>query len=224
MLMLTCGVGWLATGLATRFDRTDFLPDSIQKPDSVESEILKRIGGSSRVVVYLKSADSIAVDDVSPLLNRLADGLRVLPGVEAVAARVPDATMDFVESELPARFPLYLSPNALRLIGQRLSYEGMKEALLSGNDSSQTFRLPEDPLGVTGIVATTLGQIAGASPIQIDNGYFTVRDRSHFFVVVDLFAGSADVNQTTTIVSTIQSTVSDVYNEMNWEVCVRLWL
>ncbi len=223
--------------LSTRLDKADFLPDTVAAPDSVDIALMQRFGGAGRIVVYIEAPDTIHIDVAGPLMEELSSRAASIPGVSEVRAGPSRELTDYLADKLPERLALYLPTEHLKLIGDRISREGIERSVAAGQPqrtaaggtqdatqvptvASRTFRLPEDPLGVVGIAATTAGRITGSSPIRTTSGYYSDRRQQRFFLVADLEQQSESVERWARVTEDFEQLVADVSADNRWSSAI----
>ena len=76
-----------ASGMKTRLEIGDFLPGMTEVNDAFEAAIRDRSGGAGRIVVYLESEQPMSASEIGPVLDNVAQRLRLVPGVRRVHER-----------------------------------------------------------------------------------------------------------------------------------------
>jgi predicted RND superfamily exporter protein len=146
-------------------------------------KVLKDLGTLDNHVVVFHLPKGADLDTYEPLIEAVAEGYRKSPLIEGVQYRIPNP-LDFVELILP-RALLFLTPQQLDVVAQKLSDEGIRESVARNRtilQTPQSFALKQlvqyDPFNLAPIFLEKLN--AGGAGLQVDaaSGYYVSADHT----------------------------------------------
>jgi predicted RND superfamily exporter protein len=151
-------------------------------------KVLRDLGTLDNHVVVLELPKGANVDAYDPLIEAIAEGYRKNPRIEDVQYRIPNP-LDFVEIILP-RALLFLSPEQLKLVEQKLSDEGIRQSVQRNAtllQTPQSFALKQliryDPFNLAPIFLEKFTSASSGFRIDASSGYYLSADHSMLLIL-----------------------------------------
>ena len=151
-------------------------------------KVLRDLGTLDNQVVILELPKGVDVNTYDPLIESIAEGYRKNPRIEDVQYRIPNP-LDFVEIILP-RALLFLTPQQLGLVEQKLSDEGIRASVQRNAtllQTPQSFALKQliryDPFNLAPIFLEKFTSASGGFRIDASSGYFLSADHSMLLIL-----------------------------------------
>lgn len=151
-------------------------------------KVLRDLGTLDNHVVILHMPPGADVNTYDSLIESIAQGYRKNERIEQVQYRIPNP-LDFVELILP-RAMLFLTPEQLDLVAQKLSDEGIRESVARNRtllQTPQSFALKQliqyDPFTLAPIFLDTFQSASGGFRIDASSGYYLSTDHSMLLIL-----------------------------------------
>ena len=151
-------------------------------------QVLRDLGTLDNHVVVLELPKGVDVNTYDPLIESIAQGYRKNARIEDVQYRIPNP-LDFVEIILP-RALLFLTPEQLDLVAQKLSDEGIRQSVQRNAtllQTPQSFALKEliryDPFNLAPIFLDKFQSASGGFKIDASSGYYLSADHSTLLIL-----------------------------------------
>ena len=151
-------------------------------------KVLRDLGTLDNHVVVLEIPKGADVNTYDSLIESIAEGYRKNPHIEDVQYRIPNP-LDFVEIILP-RALLFLTPEQLEQVGQKLSDEGIRQSVQRNAtllQTPQSFALKElvryDPFNLAPIFLDKFQSASGGFKLDASSGYYLSADHSTLLIL-----------------------------------------
>ena len=161
-------------------------------------KILRDLGTLDNHVVVLQFEPGTDIGAYEPLIESIANGYKKSNRIEDVQYRIPNP-LDFVEIILPRAF-LFLSPQQLDTVGQKLSDEGIRESIARNKailQTPQAFALKQliryDPFNLAPIFLEKFSSASGGFKIDATTGYYASADHSMVLILAKPKRAAQDV-------------------------------
>ncbi|HYM60482.1 MAG TPA: hypothetical protein VEZ11_06275, partial [Thermoanaerobaculia bacterium] len=184
IVALILGVLSVAAALRLSFD-PDLLNLIPQKNRQVNEfrKVLRDLGTIDYHIVVLSIPAGRDPHDYDSLVQNIADGYRASPLIDDVSYRLPNP-LDFVQIVLP-RALLFLTPDELHDVAQKLSDAGIRESVARNRSLLQTpqaFALKQlvqyDPFNLAPIFLKKFQSAGGGFKIDTSSGYYLSADHT----------------------------------------------
>jgi len=184
-------VGLIAVAAASRIhfdpDILNLIPQNNTEVNEFR-KVLRDLGTLDNQVIVLHLPKGVDVHTYDPLIEQIAEGYRKNPRIQDVQYRIPNP-LDFVEIILP-RALLFLTPEQLELVGQKLSDEGIRQSVQRNAtllQTPQSFALKEliryDPFNLAPIFLDKFQSASGGFRIDTSSGYYLSADKSTLLIL-----------------------------------------
>lgn len=195
-------LGLLAIAGASRLsfdpDLLNLIPQNNKQVNEFRST-LKDLGTIDYHIVVLEMPPGRDPHEYDPLITAIADGYRNDPHIEDVSYKLPNA-LDFVELILP-RALLFLTPQELTEVAERLSDQGIRDAVQRDRTLLQTpqaFALKQliqyDPFNLAPIFIRKFTSAGGGFKLDSSSGYYISADHSMLLILTKPRKPAQDVN------------------------------
>ncbi|MGZ5440785.1 MAG: efflux RND transporter permease subunit [Thermoanaerobaculia bacterium] len=151
-------------------------------------QVLNDLGTLDNHVVVMHLPRGAEIDTYDSLIESLAEGYRKSTRIEQVQYRIPNP-LDFVELILP-RALLFLSPEQLGLVEQKLSDEGIRQSVARNRtllQTPQSFALKQliqfDPFNLAPIFLEKFTSASGGFRIDASSGYYVSADHTMLLIL-----------------------------------------
>jgi len=213
-LLVVLMLGLLGATLSVRLDFTDFLVGASS------GRVPAALHPRDRLIVVIEMDQPLEGADLSRVVTDLAAKLESVSGVARVRTGLSAAEQNFIEDFLPANLLLYVDPDSLRVVAERLQPEVIRRALggvRTGPDApagaQATGRERRDPLLLAGLAAGQLHRWAPGSRIRLREGLYALPDGRTVFLEVDTSEPRRDIEATRLIVRGIEAVLAEVGSE-----------
>ena len=150
--------------------------------------ILRDLGTLDNHVVVLQMPPGVDVNTYDPLIDSIAAGYKKSPHIEDVQYRIPNP-LDFVEIILPKAL-LFLTPQQLEVVSQKLSDQGIRDAVARNRtllQTPQSFALKQliqyDPFNLAPIFLEKFQSASGGLHIDTASGYYLSADKTMLLIL-----------------------------------------
>lgn len=176
----------------TRFgtDLLSYIPEEAKKTKAY-LEALRHSGGERNCYIMLKGNVLGNIE----LIDRIAAGLRKLPEIVDVHYKVDRDLRDFYLNMLKKKLPLYMDSGELDALSDRLTPDGMNEAIkrtqlrLMMPGGGEIGRI--DPLGLTDFIKPFPG-IEG--PVDTSSGYYILQRGKGLILIASVSGDPRDIS------------------------------
>src|SRR5436189_1213760 len=184
-------VAGLAIAAASRIhfdpDLLNLIPQNNQEVNDFR-RVLRDLGTLDNHVVVVELPKGVDVNTYDPLIEAIAQGYRKNPRIEDVQYRIPNP-LDFVEIILP-RALLFLPPEQVDQVGQKLSDEGIRQSVQRNAtllQTPQSFALKQliryDPFNLAPIFLDKFVSASGGFHIDAASGYHLSADHTMLLII-----------------------------------------
>jgi predicted RND superfamily exporter protein len=146
-------------------------------------KVLKDLGTLDNHVVVFHLPKGADINAYDSLIDEIAAGYRKSPRIEEVQYRIPNP-LDFVDLILP-RALLFLTPEQLTLVEQKLSDQGIRESVARNRTLLQTPQgmalkqlVQYDPFNLAPIFMDKFQSASGGFRIDASSGYYVSADHT----------------------------------------------
>ena len=189
--ILSALVGAIALAGASRIhfdpDLLNLIPQKNREVNEFR-KVLKDLGTLDNHVVILHLPKGADINTYDTLIESIAQGYRKNAGIEEVQYRIPNP-LDFVDTILP-RALLFLTPEQLDTVAQKLSDEGIRDAVARNRtllQTPQSFALKQliqyDPFGLAPIFLEKFQSAGGGIRIDAASGYYLSSDHTMLLIL-----------------------------------------
>jgi uncharacterized protein len=191
-IAILCAIlGILSVFAATRIrfdpDLLNLIPQNNREVNEFR-KVLRDLGTLDNHVVILHLPPGADVNAYDSLIESIAEGYRKSTRISEVQYRIPNP-LDFVEIILP-RALLFLTPEQVEVVAQKLSDEGIRESVARNKailQTPQSFALKQlvryDPFNLAPIFLEKFQTASGGFRIDTSSGYYLSQDRSMLLVL-----------------------------------------
>lgn len=189
----------IAAAATLRFD-ADLLNLVPQQNKEVNDfrRVLEEMGTIDYHIVVISVPEGQDPGDYQPLVDRLAAGYEASPLFRDVTWQIPNP-IDLVEEILPRAF-LFLSPEELEAVRQKLTDEAIRESVTRNRQLLQTPQgmamkevVQYDPFNLLPIFMEKFRAAGGGFRIDAASGYYLSEDRTTFLVLTRPVKPAQDV-------------------------------
>lgn len=189
IVALILGVLSLAAALRLSFD-PDLLNLIPQKNRQVNEfrKVLRDLGTIDYHIVVVSIPQGHDPHEYDSLIQNIADGYKASPLIDDVSYKLPNP-MDFVQVVLP-RALLFLTPDELHQVEQKLSDEGIRESVARNRallETPQSIALKQlvryDPFNLAPIFLKKFQSAGGGFNIDTSSGYYLSSDHSMLLIL-----------------------------------------
>jgi len=191
-VLLAVFVAVLAVAAASRLsfdpDLLNLIPQNNRQVNDFR-KVLRDMGTLDNHIVVLQIPSGHDVHEYDTLIEAIATGYQKSPRIADVNYRIPNP-LDFVEIILP-RAMLFLTPQELDAVAQKLSDEGIRESVSRNRTLLQTpqaFALKDlvryDPFNLAPVFLKKFSAAGGGFHIDASSGYFLSEDKSTLLILM----------------------------------------
>lgn len=151
-------------------------------------KVLRDLGTLDNHVVILQFPPGTDINVYDTLIEAIAQGYRKNARIEEVQYRIPNP-LDFVEIILP-RAMLFLSPDQVEQVGQKLSDDGIRQSVARNRallQTPQSFALKQlvqyDPFNLAPIFLDKFQAASGGFRIDASSGYYLSADHTMLLIL-----------------------------------------
>ena len=183
------GVGAIAAASRLSFDPDllNLIPQNNKQVNDFK-RVLRDMGTIDNHIVVMHMPPGRDVHEYDSLIEAIANGYKNSPLIEDVNYRLPNP-LDFVEIILPRAF-LFLAPDQLTEIAQKLSDAGIRESVARNRSLLQTpqsFALKQliqyDPFNLAPIFLKKFQAASGGFNIDTSSGYYLSNDHEMLLIL-----------------------------------------
>ncbi|MDQ3281443.1 MAG: MMPL family transporter [Acidobacteriota bacterium] len=178
-------------------DILNLIPQNNRQVNEFRS-VLRDLGTLDNHVVVFHLPKGADIGAYEPLIEAVAQGYRQNPRIEDVQYRIPNP-LDFIELILP-RALLFLTPEQLATVEQKLSDEGIRESVARNRSLLQTpqaFALKQliqyDPFNLAPIFMQKFSSASGGFKIDASSGYYLSSDHTMLLMLAKPKRAAQDV-------------------------------
>ena len=161
-------------------------------------KVLRDLGTLDNHVVILELPKGADVTTYDSLVESIANGFRNSKRIEEVQYRIPNP-LDFVEIILP-RALLFLTPEQVELVAQKLSDEGIRQSVSRNRtllQTPQSFAVKQlvqyDPFNLAPIFLEKFQSASGGFHIDASSGYYLSADHTMLLILAKPKHAAQDV-------------------------------
>ena len=187
-LVLAAGALAAASRLSFDPDLLNLIPQNNKQVNDFR-RVLRDMGTIDNHIVVMHMPPGRDVHEYDPLVEAIANGYKNSRLIEDVNYRLPNP-LDFVEIILPRAF-LFLAPDQMPEIGQKLSDSGIRESVARNRSILQTpqsFALKQliqyDPFNLVPIFLKKFQAASGGFNIDTSSGYYLSNDHEMLLMLI----------------------------------------
>ena len=161
-------------------------------------KVLRDLGTLDNHVIVFELPKGADISTYDSLIEAVAEGYRKNPRIEEVQYRIPNP-LDFIDLILP-RALLFLTPDQIDLVAQKLSDQGIRDAVARNRtllQTPQSFALKQlvqyDPFNLAPIFMQKFSSATGGMQMDASTGYYVSADHTMLLMLTKPKRAAQDV-------------------------------